>query len=205
MKVIARRLKWLLSGTQLPKIDRSVQIHPMARFSGDMSAITIGRGVQIGEHTHIHCDRRAKIVIGDNTYIAPHVVINAGRKGGTISIGENSTVQSFCCIYGLGDCTIGDHVAIAAHCVFIPGNKNFKDLSAPINTQGSRTDGIVVEDNVWFGAGCIVLDGCHIGSGSVVGAGSVVNRSIPAQTVAVGNPARPIKSRFDTTAPPAVS
>ncbi|TXZ06298.1 sugar O-acetyltransferase [Vibrio mimicus] len=52
---------------------------------------------------------------------------------------------------------------------------------------------IVIEDNVWLGAGAIVLDGVTIGARSVVGAGSVVTRDIPPDCVAVGNPCRVIR------------
>ena len=52
---------------------------------------------------------------------------------------------------------------------------------------------IVVEDNVWFGANVIVLAGVTIGKNSVIGAGSVVRKSIPENSLAVGNPCRIIK------------
>jgi acetyltransferase-like isoleucine patch superfamily enzyme len=52
---------------------------------------------------------------------------------------------------------------------------------------------IVVERDVWIGAGVIVLPGVTIGEGSVVGAGSVVTRSVPPRVVVAGNPARVIR------------
>jgi len=57
--------------------------------------------------------------------------------------------------------------------------------------------GIVVEDDVWLGYGVIVLDGVRIGKGAVIGAGSVVNQDIPSGAIAVGVPARVVKSRDD--------
>ena len=51
-----------------------------------------------------------------------------------------------------------------------------------------------IADNVWIGAGAIVLPGVTIGENSVIGAGSVVTRDIPANTVAVGNPCRVMRS-----------
>ena len=56
---------------------------------------------------------------------------------------------------------------------------------------------IEIENNVWIGGGCILLPGVTIGENSVIGAGSVVNRPIPANCVAVGNPCRVIR-HFDT-------
>jgi maltose O-acetyltransferase len=52
---------------------------------------------------------------------------------------------------------------------------------------------IAVSDNVWLGGGVIVLPGVTIGENTVVGAGSVVPRDLPADVVAVGNPARIIR------------
>jgi maltose O-acetyltransferase len=53
---------------------------------------------------------------------------------------------------------------------------------------------IVLEDNVWLGGGVVVCPGVTIGANTVVGAGSVVTRDLPADVVAVGNPARVVRS-----------
>jgi len=51
----------------------------------------------------------------------------------------------------------------------------------------------VIEDNVWLGGGAILLPGVRVGRNAVVGAGAVVSRSVPADTVVAGNPARVIR------------
>jgi maltose O-acetyltransferase len=51
----------------------------------------------------------------------------------------------------------------------------------------------MIEDNVWLGGSAILLPGVRIGRDAVVGAGVVVSRSVPENTVVVGNPARVIK------------
>lgn len=53
---------------------------------------------------------------------------------------------------------------------------------------------IVIGDNVWLGGGAIIMPGVTIGENSVIGAGAVVTKDIPANVVAVGNPARVIRS-----------
>lgn len=53
---------------------------------------------------------------------------------------------------------------------------------------------IMIEDNVWIGGGAIVLSGVTVGENSIVGAGAVVSRDIPPNTLAVGNPARVVRS-----------
>ena len=53
---------------------------------------------------------------------------------------------------------------------------------------------ITIGNNVWIGANCAILPGVTIGDNVTIGAGSVVNRDIPSNTVAVGNPCRVIKN-----------
>lgn len=55
--------------------------------------------------------------------------------------------------------------------------------------------GITIGDDVWIGANCVILPGVHIHNGAVIGAGSVVTKDIPANAIAVGNPAKVIKFR----------
>ena len=87
--------------------------------------------------------------------------------------------------------TFGDHVFIAPNCVFSAATH---PLDAAARNQGLEyARPITVGDNVWFGAGVLVLPGVTIGDNAVIGAGSVVNRDIPANAVAVGNPCRVIR------------
>lgn len=91
---------------------------------------------------------------------------------------------------------IGKNVAIAPNCTIIGVNHSFDQVDIPIKNQGVNTrGGVIIEDNVWVGANCVVLDGVTIGTGCVIGAGSVVTKSIPPYSIAVGNPCKVIKSR----------
>jgi acetyltransferase-like isoleucine patch superfamily enzyme len=58
--------------------------------------------------------------------------------------------------------------------------------------------GVFIEDDVWIGCRAIILHGVTIGRGSIIGAGSVVTKSVPPYAIAVGNPARVIKFRWNT-------
>ena len=70
-------------------------------------------------------------------------------------------------------------------------------LGQDISKQKWDTEkaGITIGDDVWIGANCVILPGVHIHNGAVIGAGSVVTKDIPANAIAVGNPAKIIKYR----------
>jgi acetyltransferase-like isoleucine patch superfamily enzyme len=65
-----------------------------------------------------------------------------------------------------------------------------------VGRQEKHQEGITVGNDVWIGANVILLGGANIQDGAVIGAYSVVSGQIPPYTVAVGNPARPVKKRF---------
>lgn len=91
--------------------------------------------------------------------------------------------------------TIGDGVMIApnvtltttGHPVHPSRRVDFARFSEPI----------VLEDRVWIGSNAAIMPGARVGYGSVIGAGSVVTRDIPAMTVAMGVPARPVRAITD--------
>jgi acetyltransferase-like isoleucine patch superfamily enzyme len=122
-------------------------------------------------------------------------------------------IEDFCCVNNaVGEIRIGDHTRIGLHNtvigpvrigsdvnlaqgVVVSGlNHRFADPGAPIARQGVNTALTVIDDDVWIGANAVVTAGVHIGRHSVIGAGSVVTKDVPAGSVAVGNPARVIKS-----------
>jgi len=84
--------------------------------------------------------------------------------------------------------TIGNNVRFGANVVIMDGDAHQDDPRAGKNAP------IVIEDNVWIGAGVTVLKGVTIGRNSLIGAGSVVVKDIPANTVAAGNPCRVIRN-----------
>lgn len=108
--------------------------------------------------------------------------------GNNVSINRNTVIRGYF--------KIGNDVAIAPNCTIIGANHNFQRTDIVIKQQGvSNRGGIIIEDDVWIGANCVVLDGVTIGKGSVIGAGSIVTKSIPPFSIAVGNPCKVIKSR----------
>lgn len=90
---------------------------------------------------------------------------------------------------------IGNDCLISSGCKFIDHDHGIADIEHPINQQPGIELPIVLEENVWLGVNVVVLKGVTIGRGSVVGAGSVVTKSIPANEIWVGIPARKIRER----------
>lgn len=105
---------------------------------------------------------------------------------------------------------IGSFVSIANDVTFVLGGNHPSDrvTTFPIRHRfaldGRGSDGypssrgdIVIGSDVWLGHGSVILSGVTIGTGAVIGAGSVVTRDIPPYAIAVGNPARVHRFRFD--------
>lgn len=141
--------------------------------------------------------RSGAIAIGPRSGISCGAVI-----AGNVEIGSDSSVQNYTVVVGYGTpedpaglVRIGNDVRIGAHCMIVGGNHRFDDPSKPIRTQGIEAAPITIEDDVWIGGNVNIIAGVTIGHGSVIGAGSVVTHDIPPMSVAVGSPARVIKTR----------
>lgn len=85
--------------------------------------------------------------------------------------------------------------AIATYPFYIMGNG--WDKNPPATQELPLKGDTVVGNDVWIGQNVTVMPGVHIGDGSIIGANSVVAKDIPPYSVAVGNPCRVIKKRFD--------
>lgn len=93
---------------------------------------------------------------------------------------------------------IGNFVNIAPQCIFLTSNYDYTDWTKPMN-YSSKTiyKPIEIGDDVWIGAGSVILPGVKICRGAIIGAGAVVTREIPEYAIVGGSPAKLIKFRFD--------
>ena len=134
--------------------------------------------------------RGSRIVVGAHSTIDSFVKIKPAGGSGDLVIGEHSVVNSGCVLYTGHGIRIGNHVAIAANTTLAPVNHAFADRSRRIDEQGFLTGkgGIVIEDDVWIGANCVLLDGAVLRRGCVIGAGSLVRGEVEAYSVQAGNP-----------------
>ena len=101
-----------------------------------------------------------------------------------------------CYIDAEGGIEIGNNVSIAHRSTILSSNHGYTDPIIPIKYQEMTLAKTIILDNVWIGCGCTILAGVEIGSGTVIGANSIVTKSIPENSVAIGSPAKRIKSRI---------
>jgi acetyltransferase-like isoleucine patch superfamily enzyme len=158
--------------------------------------VVADRTSRLTPQAHIN-PRHGAISIGARTTIALGAIVQ-----GNIVLGDDVSVQAYSVLVGYGSqdnptgqIRIGNGVRIAPHVMMIAANHVFSDPNRPIHNQGLDHAPIVIEDDVWIGGRVNVTAGVTVGSGSVIGGGAVVTHDIPPYSVAVGVPARVIKSR----------
>lgn len=122
--------------------------------------------------------------LGEDTAIRRFVVIHSPSR---VEIGSRCSVAEFAHLWGGAGISIGDDVLIASHAII---TSLTHDPKAPLFRDSLVRAPVVIGDNVWIGAGAIILPGIAVGSGSIVGAGAVVDRDVPAGAIVVGIPAR---------------
>jgi maltose O-acetyltransferase len=126
--------------------------------------------------------------IGLNSIIEPPFYCSYGQN---IYISDHVFLNILCTILDCNEVHIGQYVMIGP---FVQIYTAAHHLQAETRIQGWEVaKPITIEDNVWIGGSAILLPGVRIGRNAVVGAGAVVTRSVPANTVVAGNPARVIR------------
>lgn len=141
--------------------------------------------------------RGTRIVIEDGAVVDAFVKIKPVGGTGDVRIGRNSYINSGVVIYSGNGVTIGEGVLVAANCTFAPVNHEYRSRDKTIMEQRFQPSrgGIVIEDDVWIGANCVILDGAVLRKGCVIGASSLVKGELEPYSVNVGNPIRKIGSR----------
>lgn len=142
-------------------------------------------------------NRGSRLIVHDNVMIDSFVKIKFVGGSGNIEIGENSFINSGCVLYSGNGIKVGANVLIAANCTLAPVNHAYEAKDKTIREQGFKPSkgGIIIEDDVWIGAGVVILDGAFIKKGSVIGASSVVSIITEEFGIYAGNPLKLIKYR----------
>jgi acetyltransferase-like isoleucine patch superfamily enzyme len=201
LAIMLRRLAWLCRGFAkcllLQRKFRLVYIAPQVNLR-NASLIRFGRNVTLERGVIIDGLARDGIEFGDNVMIGAYSIIRASllaNLGAGLRMGNDSALDAYSFIGISGEITIGNNVIMGQHVSFHSESHNHSRTDVPIKLQGTRRVGIVIEDDCWVGSNTVFLDGCYVEKGCVIGAGSIVRGRIPAYSVAVGAPARVVRSR----------
>jgi acetyltransferase-like isoleucine patch superfamily enzyme len=163
------------------------------------SYLTVGRNVAIGDYVFMNCYGRDGVRLGNNVRIREfgwvQVTSHLTHPGEGLEVGDDTYIGPHSVLGAGGSVRIGRDVTVGAYVQILAENHNFADPRVAINEQGVTRRGITIDDGCWLGNSVIVLDGVHVGPRAVIGAGSIVTHDVPADAVAVGNPARVIRSR----------
>lgn len=163
----------------------------------------LGKNIQIPDKVH-WLIRGGKVCIGDNFYFSSGDAVNPigsnlqgaiyVESGASLTV-ENNVGMSSTRMWIHDSVKIGDDVKIGGCVLMTDTDAHPMDfMTRRSSNEGTKSAPIVIEDDVWIGAHCVILKGVTIGARSVVGAGSVVTKSIPSDCVAAGNPCKVIKN-----------
>lgn len=144
------------------------------RIRGNNNTITFENNVKMGKHCEILINgNNCQIYVGENCTFTSFNALEVNEDNQKIKIGEN--------------CMFSNHIHIRtgdSHAIY--------DLQTHLRINPARS--VSIGSDVWIAAGVTILKGVEIGSGSVVGKGSIVTHNIPNNVIAVGIPAKVVKS-----------
>lgn len=157
-----------------------------------------GSGVSLGEGTRVDLLPESRLILGDNIITGRNVYIRL-EKGDRQSIGDRTSLQDACRIYG--------DVRIGRGCIFAPnvflssyahvfGAKPHLPILDQERLEPATSKPIRIFDDCWLGINVFVSPGTTIGRGCVIGANAVVTRDLPPYSIAGGVPARVIRPRL---------
>lgn len=150
----------------------------------------IGKSLAVKPGLRLYIGKRCKtFVIGDQVKINRNVDMEVGQA---LTVGSGSVIGVGSFLQADGEIRIGNGVLLAPHVkVFSTTHAYGRDgeIHTPL-IKGS----VIIEDNVWIGAGAVIALNVRIGKNSIIGANSFVNCNIPSNSVAGGCPARIIKT-----------
>jgi len=181
--ILLRKIVWI------EPVLRSVCEQVGVALRADRLPYMRGSGeITIGDHVNLS-GRSCFYFVGTESSEIPRIVV-----------GNNVFIGNACTLSAASRIEVGNHCLISAE-VRIHDNDGH-----PLDSERRRDNGkitadevapVVLEDNVWIGAGATVLKGVTIGENSVIGTGAVITKDVPRDSIAVGNPARiaPLASR----------
>ncbi|MGW0718723.1 sugar O-acetyltransferase [Streptomyces sp. NPDC002778] len=127
--------------------------------------------------------------LGEEAHVRPPLFVDYGSN---ISIGARTFVNFNLTALDVAAITVGEDCQIGPNVQLLTPTHPLEPQPRRDKLEAARP--ITIGDNVWLGGGVIVLPGVSVGDDSVIGAGSVVTKDVPAGVVAVGSPARVVRT-----------
>ncbi len=191
---LLRGWKMLLKG----KKPKNLLLGKHVRFF-NLPRIEWGRWNKLEDYVYISALGKGKVSLGDNVGIGAfsRLIISTSfdNLGSFIKIGNNVGIGEFAYLGGAGGLEIGDDCIVGQYLSCHPENHNYSDSKELIRHQGTNRKGIKIGKNCWIGSKVTVLDGVQIGDNCIIAAGAVVTKSMPANSIIGGVPAKVIKKR----------
>ncbi|PHS79056.1 MAG: acetyltransferase [Rhodospirillaceae bacterium] len=185
-KLITGFIEWFLRVAYWTPLFKSrlENASPHLYLYGGMPLVTGPLSIRIGKDCRISgvttfsgrwsSAPKPSLIIGDNVGIGWQTTIAVGSR---VEIGNNVRIASRAFIAGY------------------PGHPlNAKDRAAGLPDTDDQVGDIILDDDVWLGAGVTILAGVHVGAGTIIASASVVTRDLPAHVLAAGVPAKVIRS-----------
>lgn len=158
--------------------------------------VSLGDDVRIGDDTTIIAHGPLGVNLAAHVNVKDRVYLNTeSGETGFINVGEYTYIGAGTMLFGHKGLEIGHSCLLAQNITIVPYSHIHADPDDYSCRQGGHCEKVTIGPDVYIGMGVCVLYSGNIGQGSVIGAGSVVVKPIPAYSVAVGVPAKLIKSR----------
>ncbi len=173
-------------------------ISPTVKIRG-RSYLSLGHQVVLNDFVTIDAVSKEGVRLHDRATVDQYAVLRGSgviRNLGTgITIGARSAVGAFNVLLGQGGISIGDDCLLAPHVTVVSENHNYDNAGETIRGQGETRARTTIGNDVWIGAGAVILGGACIGDGAVVAAGAVVRGNVEPFDIVGGVPARVIGRR----------
>lgn len=145
-------------------------------------------------NAEFHLTENATLQIGNHCTIQNYAYFQLTRPSPKVIIGDHTVIGRHCMITAKNLIRIGNNVLIGAYVQIIDHNHGIaKDTI--IREQLASINQVIIEDDVWIGAGVKILSGVTVGQGAVIGSNAVVTADVPPYAIVGGVPARVIKYR----------
>jgi galactoside O-acetyltransferase len=162
-------------------------IRRRARQAG--KPLVIGQGVTITGYENLILGNNVRVMTGSQLY----------AHDGFLLMGDNISIERHVQVGACDDgarIIMGNNVSIGPNVVLRAADHRFDSPDVPIRDQGHVGGSIVIEDDVWIAANCVVLRDVRLGSHSVIAAGSVVKKDVEPYSVVAGVPAKVVRWRI---------